>query len=68
MKIEIGLIDIANELNGEGRQLEPFTPGTFEEYDLLEDGRTKFVRREFFHKPGDKPSFKPFILYEGIIV
>lgn len=61
----IGLVGIAQQLNGKGGRLEPFPPGTFEEYALAADGTAKFIRRQSFHKPGDRPSFTPFILYEG---
>lgn len=45
--------------------LHPFPPGTFEEYNISEDGRTTFVRQETFHKFEDRPGFKPFIPYDG---
>lgn len=60
-------MDIAEQVNGESRKLEPFHPGTFEEYDLLDDGTTKLIRRQIYHGPGDRPSFKPFVLYEGLL-
>lgn len=60
-----GLVAIAEHLNGEAKKLEPFPPGSYEEYDLLEDGRTKLVKQGVYHRPGDKPSFRPFIPYEG---
>jgi asparagine synthase (glutamine-hydrolysing) len=61
-----GLIGLAKEENGEKKSIEPFTPGTFEEYDILENGGAKLVRKQIFHLPGDRPSFQPFILYEEL--
>lgn len=60
-----GLVTIAQQLNGLGSSLEPFPPGTFEEYSLAPDGTAKLLRKGTFHRPGDKPSFRPFVLYEG---
>jgi asparagine synthase (glutamine-hydrolysing) len=57
---------LAKEENGEKKSIEPFTPGTFEEYDILENGGAKLVRKQIFHLPGDRPSFQPFILYEEL--
>lgn len=58
-------MEIEKELNGEGKVLEPFPPGTFEEYDILESGKVKLVRTLKYFSPGDKPSFKPLVPYEG---
>lgn len=60
-----GLVEIEKELNGETKTLKPFPPGTFEEYDILESGKVKFVRSQRYFLPGDKPGFKPFVPYEG---
>ncbi|KAG5878889.1 hypothetical protein JTB14_031547 [Gonioctena quinquepunctata] len=62
-----GLVEIEKELNGEGKKLEPFPPGTFEEYDILESGKVKLVRSQRYYSPGDKPSFKPFTSYEDLV-
>lgn len=59
---------IAQQLNGLGSRLEPFPPGTYEEYSLAADGTAKLIRKATFHKPGDKPSFAPFVLYEGKLI
>lgn len=56
---------IAENLNGLDRCLEPFPPGTFEEYEILEDGKTRLLKQGVFHGPGDKPGFRPSVLYEG---
>ncbi|RZC42584.1 asparagine synthetase [glutamine-hydrolyzing], partial [Asbolus verrucosus] len=61
-----GLIGLTREQNGDKKVIEPFPPGTFEEYDILENGGAKLVRKQVFHLPGDKPTFKPFILYEEL--
>ncbi|KAJ8946246.1 hypothetical protein NQ318_004615 [Aromia moschata] len=62
-----GLTSIEFEINGHERKLEPFPPGTFEEYDLLENGKVKLVRSQRYFSPGDKPTFKPFLSYEAIL-
>ncbi|XP_014231151.1 asparagine synthetase [glutamine-hydrolyzing] [Trichogramma pretiosum] len=54
------IVKISNMLKGE-HKMEPFPPGTYEEYDVLENGRVKFVRRHRYHEPGLKPTFKPFL-------
>ncbi|KAI4464316.1 asparagine synthetase [Holotrichia oblita] len=61
-----GLVPIDKELNGHERVLEPFPPGTFEEYQILEDGRVKLLQQASFHDPGLKPAFRPFIPYEDL--
>lgn len=61
-----GIAHISQQLNGEGELLEPFPPGTFEEYELLENGKTKLIRQEVYHLPGDRPSFKPFLPYKDL--
>ncbi|XP_028142034.2 asparagine synthetase [glutamine-hydrolyzing] [Diabrotica virgifera virgifera] len=62
-----GLVGIEKDLNGESKKIEPFPPGTFEEYDLLENGKVKLVRSQRYFSPGDRPSFKPFLPYEDLI-
>lgn len=52
-------------LNGNRKKIEPFPPGTFEEYDLTDSGFAKFVRRQRYFSPGDRPTFKPFVSFEG---
>lgn len=61
-----GLASISQQVNGDEWSIEPFPPGTFEEYQLLDDGKAKFIRREKFHGPGDRPTFKPFVPYEDL--
>ncbi|XP_076270183.1 asparagine synthetase [Rhynchophorus ferrugineus] len=61
-----GLVSVADSLNGEKKTLEPFPPGTFEEYDISEKGTVKLVRRERYFSPGDRPTFKPFLPWEDL--
>ncbi|KAJ8916755.1 hypothetical protein NQ315_013960 [Exocentrus adspersus] len=44
------LTAIQKQINGEHVKLEPFPPGTFEEYDLLENGKVKLVILMFIFK------------------
>lgn len=62
-----GLTGISEDLNGYKKKLEPFPPGTYEEYDLLDNGTVKLVHSQKFFSPGDKPSFKTFVPWEEII-
>ncbi|KAJ8688388.1 hypothetical protein QAD02_024183 [Eretmocerus hayati] len=59
------LTGIADLLTGD-HYVEPFPPGTFEEYDILEDGLVKLVRRERYHEPGQKPIFKPLVPWSAL--
>lgn len=52
-----GLMAISKYLNSNWT-LEPFSPGYYEEYEILHDGRTKLLKSVNYHKPGDKPSFQ----------
>lgn len=61
-----GLIGFTKSKNGVKKTIEPFPPGTFEEYDLLDNGGARLVRKQIFHKPGDKPRFLPFVPYETL--
>nr|XP_022914285.1 asparagine synthetase [glutamine-hydrolyzing] [Onthophagus taurus] len=61
-----GLIPISDQLNGEGRIVEPFEPGTFEEYSILDDGKVKLLNKGVFHKAGNKPAFRPFVPYNEL--
>lgn len=63
-----GLIGLAEELNGSKWKLQPFPPGTFEEYELLDDGTVKLLREVKYHKPGDKPHFNTLVPYESNII
>ncbi|KAL3282297.1 hypothetical protein HHI36_005486 [Cryptolaemus montrouzieri] len=61
-----GLVYVEQQLNGEEKKLTPFKPGTFEKYTIFDDGKLKFCSSATYHKPGDRPSFKPFISYETL--
>ncbi|XP_030751059.1 asparagine synthetase [glutamine-hydrolyzing] [Sitophilus oryzae] len=61
-----GLTSVAESLNGFKKMLEPFPPGTFEEYDILENGTVKLVQSQRYFSPGDRPSFQPFLPYEEL--
>lgn len=63
--ISLGLVEKEMNLNGNRKLLEPFPPGTFEEYDITDSGFAKFVRRQRYFSPGDRPTFNPFVRYEG---
>lgn len=55
---------ISKRLNGSWI-LEPFLPGHYEEYEILNDGRTRFLKSVNYHKPGDKPSFQTYTPWTG---
>lgn len=61
-----GLTSMAKSFNEIDRKVSPFKPGTIAEYDILEDGTTKFVQQKVFHRPGDRPAFVPMIPYEDL--
>lgn len=61
-----GLCSVAGDLNGFERKLEPFPPGTFEEYDITENGTVKLVRSERYHRVGDRPHFTPFVPWQDL--
>ncbi|OAD62590.1 Asparagine synthetase [glutamine-hydrolyzing] [Eufriesea mexicana] len=60
-----GLIGITKQITSRCI-LEPFPPGSYEEYEILNDGRTKLLRRVNYYQPGDKPSFQAFIPYDRL--
>lgn len=47
--------------------LEPFPPGHYEEYEILQNGRTKLLESCRYYKPGDKPSFQAYVPWNGEI-
>jgi len=59
-------VEISKHKNGKWT-LEPFPPGHYEEYEILPDGRTKLLESCRYFKPGDKPSFHPFVPWNGEI-
>ncbi|KYN11847.1 PREDICTED: asparagine synthetase [glutamine-hydrolyzing] [Trachymyrmex cornetzi] len=46
--------------------LKPFSPGHYEKYEILEDGRTKLLESRCYFEPGDKPSFPPYISWNAL--
>lgn len=65
MVVFLGLCSVAGDLNGFERKLEPFPPGTYEEYDITENGTVKLVRSERYHQVGDRPHFTTFVPWQG---
>lgn len=45
--------------------LEPFPPGHYEIYEILDNGRTKLLESVSYHTPGDKPVFQVCIPESG---
>ncbi|EFN79560.1 asparagine synthetase [glutamine-hydrolyzing] [Harpegnathos saltator] len=60
-----GLMAISKRIKGKSI-LEPFPPGHYEEYSILNDGRTKFLKSVNYHKPSDKPSFQAYIPWSAL--
>ncbi|XP_066603891.1 asparagine synthetase [glutamine-hydrolyzing] [Prorops nasuta] len=60
-----GLVGITDQLKGQWI-LEPFEPGCYEEYKILNDGRVKLLRKEKYFKPGDKPSFQVYVPWKTL--
>lgn len=47
--------------------LEPFKPGSYEEYKILINGRTKLLTKVNYYQPGDKPHFAAFVPYNSLL-
>lgn len=62
-----GLKGLTEEMNGARWKLEPFPPGTFEEYILLENGSVKLERQVRYHSPGDIPHFNTCIPPDSLV-
>uniref|UniRef100_UPI00147942CB asparagine synthetase [glutamine-hydrolyzing] isoform X1 n=1 Tax=Osmia lignaria TaxID=473952 RepID=UPI00147942CB len=60
-----GLMGITKQITSES-VLEPFPPGYYEEYEILDDGRTKLLSKVNYHKPDDKPSFKVYVPWNAL--
>lgn len=60
-----GLMKISQYINGNSK-LEPFPPGCYEEYEILHDGQTKFLKSVHYHEPGDKPSFQVHVPWSAL--
>lgn len=61
-----GLINICKHVQGE-YILQPFLPGNYEEYELLNDGRTRLLQTVNYHKPGDKPNFQVYTPWNSML-
>lgn len=46
--------------------LKPFQPGSYEEYEILNDGRTKLLIKVNYYQPGDKAHFSAFVPYNSL--
>ncbi|XP_078052229.1 asparagine synthetase [Augochlora pura] len=54
-----GLIELTKRMKSEWT-LKPFSPGYYEEYEILPNGSTKLLSTVNYFKPGDKPSFQVY--------
>ncbi|KAH0534292.1 asparagine synthetase [glutamine-hydrolyzing] [Cotesia glomerata] len=61
-----GLIGLTDQVTGDWT-LEPFPPGHYEEYKILENGKVEFLSRVCYHKPGDKPSFDTYVPWNALV-
>lgn len=63
-----GLMEITKQLSKLTSKwiLEPFPPGHYEEYEILNDGRAKLLTKVNYHKPGDKPKFQVYIPWNAL--
>ncbi|XP_053975496.1 asparagine synthetase [glutamine-hydrolyzing] [Hylaeus volcanicus] len=60
-----GLIEITKQIASKWT-LEPFKPGHYEEYEILDDGRTKLLMKVNYYKPGDKPNFQVYTPWNAL--
>ncbi|KOC69684.1 Asparagine synthetase [glutamine-hydrolyzing] [Habropoda laboriosa] len=60
-----GLIGVSKQITSKWI-LEPFPPGYYEEYEILNDGRTKLLTKTNYYKPGDKPSFETYVPWNDL--
>lgn len=61
-----GLMDLTTSMNDTAWKMEPFPPGNYEEYNILENGTVKLSKTVHYHKPGDKPRFNVFVPWERL--
>lgn len=54
-----GIIGITKHITSK-YVLEPFPPGYYEEYEILDDYRVKLLSKVNYHKPEEKPSFQVY--------
>ncbi|GAB6018531.1 hypothetical protein CHUAL_000227 [Chamberlinius hualienensis] len=55
-----GLMDLTKGLNGCKFELKPVLPGVVQEFDLLESGRVKHLKKSPFHSIGRFPKYQMF--------
>ncbi|KOX69818.1 Asparagine synthetase [glutamine-hydrolyzing] [Melipona quadrifasciata] len=60
-----GLINITKQMASKW-SLKPFQPGSYEEYEILNDGRTKLLTKVNYYQPGDKAHFSAFVPYNNL--
>ncbi|KAK9303133.1 hypothetical protein QLX08_005087 [Tetragonisca angustula] len=60
-----GLMDITKQMTSKWA-LKPFQPGSYEEYEILNDGRTKLLTKVNYYQPGDKAHFSAFVPYNNL--
>ncbi|XP_076620658.1 asparagine synthetase [Colletes latitarsis] len=60
-----GLIEITKQISSKWI-LEPFQPGYYEEYEILDNGRTKLLTKVNYSKPGDKPNFQVYTPWNAL--
>lgn len=60
-----GLMAISKHIKGKWT-MTPFPPGHHEEYEILQDGRTKLLESRRYHKPGDKPHFLTYVPWNAL--
>nr|XP_003706652.1 PREDICTED: asparagine synthetase [glutamine-hydrolyzing] [Megachile rotundata] len=54
-----GIVGITNQVTSK-YVLEPFPPGYYEEYEILDDYRVKLLSKVNYHKTEEKPSFQVY--------
>lgn len=60
-----GLVDLGNELRSRCK-IAPFPPRTIAEYELLKNGKVRFLKEETYYQIGEKVNFEPLINYSHL--
>lgn len=60
-----GLVDLGNELRSRCK-IAPFPPRTIAEYELLKNGKVRFLKEETYYQLGEKVNFEPLINYSHL--
>lgn len=45
--------------------IEPFPPGSYAEYQIMEDGKAKLLESGKYYSYMEKPSFNPLVSWDG---